>query len=321
MQRYIIRRLSLYIPTLLMASLMIFGIMRYLPGDVALIILGGDAEESMTFTGTAYENLRAQLGLDEPLPVQYGKWLWSMVSGEFGGESLQTDEPIRSMIARRVPVTLQLGALTLFIGLSVSLPMGVVAAVRQDKWADYVVRTAAYLGNAMPNFWVALLVILGLVTYFQWSPPVIYENLWDDPGVHLQIIIWPALVLSWGWTASIARMTRSTMLETLRQDYIRTARSKGLNERVVLWQHAMKNALIPVITVAGLQVESVLSGSLILENIFGVPGIGQGVVAAASARDYPVIQSLTMLLVFIALSINLLVDLAYAFVDPRIKYA
>ena len=321
MQRYLIRRLLLYVPTLILASLIIFAIMRYLPGDIALIILsGGGGVESTAFTGEQVENLREQLGLNDALPVQYGKWTWSMLTWDFGGDSLQTNEPIREIFARRIPVTLQLGLYTMLIALTISLPLGVIAAIKQDTWIDYVVRSMTILGLAMPNFWVALLVILGLVTLFSWIPPVIYYNLWDAPSDHLQLMIWPALILAWGYSSLLTRVIRSTMLEILRQDYIRTARSKGLSERSVLWRHALGNALIPVITIAGLNVEQVLAGSLILENIWGVPGIGQGIVAAATARDYPLIQSLTMLLVFMALTVNLTVDIIYGYVDPRISY-
>ena len=321
MHRYLIRRLLLYLPTLILASLVIFGIMRFLPGDIALIILsGGGGQESTSFTAEQVENLREQLGLNDALPIQYGKWAWSFLTGDFGGESLETTEPIREIFARRIPVTLQLGFYTMLIALTVSLPMGIIAAIKQDTWIDYVVRSMTILGLAMPNFWVALLVILGMVTFFSWIPPVIYSNLWDAPSDHLQLMIWPALILAWGYSSLLTRVIRSTMLEILRQDYIRTARSKGLSERLVLWRHALGNALIPVITIAGLNVEQVLAGSLILENIWGVPGIGQGIVAAARVRDYPLIQSLTMLLVFMALTVNLIVDVIYGFVDPRISY-
>lgn len=320
MQRYLTRRLLLYIPTLFLASFIIFAIMRYLPGDVALLIVSGGEDDPTPFTMEQVENIREQLGLSDPLPVQYGKWAWSMLTGGFGGDSLQTDEPIRSIFARRIPVTLQLGLYTMAIALVVSLPLGVIAAIKQDTWIDYVVRTVTILGLAMPNFWVAIMLILGMVILFSWVPPIVYYNVWDNPSDHFQLVIWPAVIVAWGYSSYITRVTRSTMLEILRQDFIRTARSKGLSERLVLWRHALSNALIPVITIAGLYVEAVLSGSLIQENIFGIPGIGQGIVAAAKNRDYPLIQSLTMLLVFFALTVNLVVDIIYAFVDPRISY-
>ena len=320
MQRYLMRRILLFIPTLFIASMIIFGIMRFLPGDVALVILGGSGAEDVGFTEKQLEDLRHQLGLNDPLLKQYGDWTWSLLRGDFGGESLSSKEPLGEIIARRLPVTLQLTLLTFTIAIVIALPLGMVAAIWQDRWPDYVARLVTILGLALPNFWVALLVITGLVLYFKWAPPVIYVNFWEDPWTHLQIIIWPALVLSWGSSSYIARVTRSTMLETLRQDYIRTARSKGLAERAVIWRHALRNALIPVVTIAGAFFGSLLSGTVILETIFGIPGLGQGIVIAATARDYPVIQTLTLLLVLLQLSVNLTVDVIYVFLNPRITY-
>ena len=318
MQGYLVRRIFLFVPTLVITSVIVFGVMNVVPGDVALAILASD--ESVGFTEQDLKDLREELGLNEPLPVQYGKWAWSMLSGEFGGESLQSGEPIREMVARRFPVTMQLALLTFTITLGISFPLGVIAALYQDKWPDYVIRSVTILGLAMPNFWVALLVLLGLVLYFTWSPPIIYENFWDSPTTNFQIMIWPALVLSWGASSFLARVTRAQVLEVLRQDYIRTARSKGLGESTVMVRHVMRNSLIPVITVLGGNLDAQLSGSVILENVFGVPGIGQGIVRGANFRDWPVITSLGMILVFITLVINLLIDLVYVALDPRISY-
>jgi peptide/nickel transport system permease protein len=318
MQQYILRRILLFIPTLLLASVATFGIMRALPGDVALVILGGEAN-----TPTALEQLEAYreaLGLRDPLPVQYGRWMLSLVNGEFGGRSLADREPIGAILARRLPVTLQLAAYALVISMVVSIPLGIIAAVRQDKWQDYVVRLATLSGHALPNFWLALVILLVLSVQFTWSPPVFYKNLWEDPLLHLQKAIWPALVLAWGFSANITRITRSNMLEVLNQDYVRTARAKGLVERMIVSRHALQNALIPVLTLSGLQLAGLLGGTVVLESIFGMPGIGQGIVLAANSRDYPVIQTLAMLLVFMMLCLNLLVDLCYAAIDPRISY-
>ena len=320
MHKYVARRLILFFPTLLLASLAIFGIMRVIPGDVALVILSG-GDEDLSFSQIDYDNLRASLGLDRPLPVQYGKWLWSMVNGEFGGRSLADREQLASIIGRRLPVTLQLALYTFIMALAVSLPLGVLAALKQNQWQDYVARITTIAGHAMPNFWLALLVLLVMVVVFRWSPPLFYAHVWDNPQDHLLKMLWPALILAWGFSSNVTRVTRSNMLEVLRQDYVRTARSKGLRERIVIARHTLRNAMIPVITVAGLQLEGLLSGTVILESIFGIPGLGQGIVLGATTRDYPVIQSLTMLLVLTALSINLIVDLVYGFVDPRIKYS
>ena len=318
MKGYVIRRLLLFVPTLFFASLLIFGAMRVLPGDVAARILN---EEEGVITKDQYDALREKLGLREALPVQYGKWIWSMVNGEFGGSSLVSREPIADMVSRRLIVTGQLAMYTIVLTMIIAIPLGILAAVYQDKWPDYVIRTFTIAGHAIPNFWLALMVLLLLVLVVEWSPPLRYVHVWENPVAHLQKVIWPVLILTWGYTAFMTRITRSNVLEVLRQDYVRTARSKGLHEVVVMSRHVLRNALIPVITVGGFYLSFLLSGSLILENIFGIPGIGQGIIHGATERDYPVIQSLTLLLVFFLLTVNLLVDLLYKLVDPRIDYS
>ena len=318
MKGYVIRRLLLFVPTLFFASLLIFGAMRVLPGDVAARILN---EEEGVVSQAEYDALREKLGLEEPIPVQYGKWIWSMVNGEFGGSSLVSREPIADMVSRRLIVTGQLALYTIVLTMIAAIPLGILAAIYQDKWPDYVIRTITITGHAIPNFWLALMVLLLLVLVVEWSPPLRYVHVWENPVAHLQKVIWPVLILTWGYTAFMTRITRSNVLEVLRQDYVRTARSKGLNEVVVLGRHVLRNALIPVITVGGFYLSFLLSGSLILENIFGIPGIGQGIIAGATERDYPVIQSLTLLLVFFLLGVNLLVDLLYKIIDPRIDYS
>ena len=318
MKGYVIRRLLLFVPTLFFASLLIFGAMRVLPGDVAARILN---EEEGVVSQAEYDALREKLGLEEPIPVQYGKWIWSMMNGEFGGSSLVSREPISEMVSRRLIVTGQLALYTIVLTMIAAIPLGILAAIYQDKWPDYVIRTITITGHAIPNFWLALMVLLLLVLVVEWSPPLRYVHVWENPVAHLQKVIWPVLILTWGYTAFMTRITRSNVLEVLRQDYVRTARSKGLNEVVVLGRHVLRNALIPVITVGGFYLSFLLSGSLILENIFGIPGIGQGIIAGATERDYPVIQSLTLLLVFFLLGVNLLVDLLYKIIDPRIDYS
>ena len=318
MRQYIARRLLLFIPTLFVASLAIFIMMRIVPGDVAQVILGGEGTDALALERV--ETLRAELGLADPLPIQYGRWLWSMVNGEFGGRSLIDKEPLAAIVARRWPVTFQLALYAIIFSVVISVPMGVLAAVKQDRWPDYLVRVFTIAGHAVPSFWLALVLILVLAVYFNWTPPLRYQALWQDPLAHLQKVVWPVLVLGWSFSSNIARVTRSNMLEVLRQDYIRTARSKGLIDGTVLWRHALRNALIPVTTLTGLQLASLLSGTVILESIFGLPGMGQGIVLAANARDYPVVQSMAMFLVVAMLTLNLLIDLLYAFIDPRIKY-
>jgi peptide/nickel transport system permease protein len=320
MRQYLARRLLLFIPTLFLASLGIFTAMRVIPGDVAVIILAGEESIDMV-SQEQFDNLRRELGLSDPLPLQYGKWVWSMVNGEFGGRSLLDKEPMSEVVVRRGLVTLQLAFYTIVLSMVAAVPLGVIAAVKQDKWPDYAIRIFTITGHALPNFWLALLTLLFLVLYFHWSPPLRYQPFWDSPWNHFQKVIWPVLILSWGYSSNITRIARSSMLEVLRQDYIRTARSKGLRNSIVLWRHALRNAIIPVVTLGGLLVGGLLSGTVILEAIFGLPGIGQGIVQSATLRDYPVIQSLAMLLVVIMLSLNLLIDIIYAYIDPRITYS
>ena len=309
----------LFVPTLLIASLTIFGLMRVLPGDVAAVI-AGTADSEAGAQAEELEIIREELGLNDPLPIQYGRWIWSMVNGSFGGESLWDGEELRDVIGRRLPVTLQLALYTVVISL-LSIPLGILAALNRDRWPDYVIRVTTIAGHAMPNFWIALVLLLVLVLYFSWTPPLIYDNFWENPGLHMQKMVWPALTLAWGYSSYVTRVVRSNILEVMPQDYIRTARSKGLSSGIVVSRHVLRNALIPVITLAGLQLAALLSGTVILETIFGLPGIGQGIVMGAQTRDYPVVQSLAMLLVFLMLSVNLVVDLVYGWIDPRISYA
>lgn len=319
MRQYLLRRLLLFFPTLVVASLAIFIIMRMLPGDVALLILGGQDANSPV-AAQQLEAYRQALGLNDPYPVQYAGWVWSLLNGTWGGASLFDRESVGAIIARRLPVTLQLAAYAVIISALISIPLGVIAAVRQDRWPDYLVRVITIAGNAMPNFWIALLVLLSLSLYLAWAPPVFYKNLWEDPATHLQKVLFPTLILAWGFSANVTRVTRASMLEVLRQDYVRTAQAKGLAGKVVLLRHALRNALMPVITLSGLQLAGLLGGTVILETIFGLPGLGQGIVLAASTRDYPVIQSLVMLLVFMMLALNLVIDACYGFIDPRVSY-
>ena len=318
MGRYIAWRLALIVPTVLAASIVIFVVMRVLPGDIVLVILSGSGEAVVS--PEAREALEEELGLNDPLPVQYGRWLRSMVNGGFGGRSLESRDYIRSIIGRQLPVTLLLTGYTVLLSIFVSVPLGVFAAVRSGRWPDYVIRVTTLGGLALPNLWVALLVILGLLLLYRWSPPVIYASPWSHPWAHIQMMAWPALILAWEQSSHIVRVTRSSMLTALSQEYTVTARSKGLSEKSIVWGHALPNALIPAVTMLGLQFGSLVSGALILETIFGLPGIGRGLVQAALARDYPVIQSLASLLVFLSLIVNLAVDTISTYIDPRISH-
>ncbi len=317
MRRYVAYRLGLMVPTALIASIVLFGIMRALPGDVTTVILSGAG--SSAHSVEAREALRDELGLDDPLPVQYGRWLWSMVNGELGGRSLTTGETVRTLVGRQFSVTLLLTLYAVVLSMAISIPAGVLAAVRRDRWPDYLIRVLTSVGQAIPSFWVALLVILGLLVWFRWSPPIVYAPPWRAPSEHLQIMIIPALLLAWEYSAHVTRVTRAAMIEALGHDYVRTARGKGLNERIVIWRHSVRNALIPSTTVLGLQLGTLLGGTLILEMIFGLPGLGRGVVQAAVERDYPVVLSVSVLLVLTMMVTNLSLDLLTTWLDPRLR--
>ncbi len=305
-------------PTLLLASVVIFLIMRAVPGDVALVVLGGSGES--THDVEQIERVREELGLNDPLVVQYGDWVWSLVNGDFGGRSLESRESIASIVGRQFPVTLLLTFYAIILSVVVSIPLGVIAAKTQDRWPDYLIRAVSVAGQSVPTFVLALLVLLGLVVVIEWSPPIIYADPWDDPIRHARIVFLPTVVLAVGLGAALLRITRGAMLEVLGQDFIRTARSKGLGERVVLIRHGLRVALLPVLTVSGLQVGALLGGAVVLESIFGLPGIGRGMVQAVTSRDYPVVQALAMLIVFLVLAINFFTDVLYVFIDPRISY-
>ena len=316
MHRYIAWRLALIVPTVTAASVVIFVVMRVLPGDVAGAVVG-----DVPIAPEARAALREQLGLNDPLPTQYGRWLWSRVSGDIGGRYLEIREPIGCIVGRQLPVTLLLASYTILLSIFVSVPLGVLAAVRSNRWPDRLIRLVTLGGLATPNLWIALLVLLGLLPFFRWSPPIIYASPSTNPWNHIQMVAWPALILAWEYSSHLVRVTRSSMLEALGRAYITTARSKGLPGSVIVLRHALPNALIPTVTMIGLQFGTLVSGALILETIFGLPGIGRGLVQAALARDYPVVQSLASLLVFSSLIVNLVVDLIYARIDPRIFHS
>jgi peptide/nickel transport system permease protein len=301
----------------LFASMIIFSVMRILPGDVAAVILSGSGEAPHSVE--VREALRKELDLNDPYLVQYGKWLWSMIVGEFGGRSLVDGQPIRILVARQLPVTLLLATYTVALSVIVSLPLGVLAAWRRNRWLDYLVRFVTIPGQALPNFWIALILLLGLVYAFQWSPPIVYTHPWEDLGNHFQIILLPVLLLAWEYSSHIVRVTRASILNAMNEDYVITARAKGLAEHDIILRHVLHNALVPVVTVLGLQLGGLLGGTLILESVFGLPGLGRGIIQAALARDYPVVQSLATLLVFAVLSLNLVIDFVYRIIDPRIS--
>jgi peptide/nickel transport system permease protein len=316
MYKYVIRRLLLSIPVLLLSSLIVFGLMRVMPGDALTVLMG----ESGNVSAKDLQKLQKELGLDRPYVEQYGIWLWQMVSLN-PGYSIFTNEPITVALKKAVPVTLELAALAIILGLIIAIPVGVLSATRQDSASDYVGRVVAVSGLSMPDFWLGTLVITFAAIWFHWIPPIGYVSLWESPWKNLQQFLLPAGILGFRLSAATMRMTRSTVLEVLREDYVRTAWAKGLAGRIVVYKHALKNALIPVITIVGGQLGVLLAGTVVVETIFALPGMGRLTVEAILYRDYPIVQTNVMLVAATLVTLNLVVDLAYAWLDPRIRYS
>jgi peptide/nickel transport system permease protein len=312
-QSYILRRLLIAVPSLLIASLIVFTLPRLIPGDVVQLMLEEKAY------GKDLADLRAKLGLDRPIPVQYVDWVGRLARGDLG-ESLWTRQPVLGELARRMPVTLTLGFLAIVVAVVVGVPIGILSAVRQDGALDFFARSAAILGLSIPGFVQAIVVILLPAIWWGWTPRMGFTELAHGPATYLLQFVLPAIILGIASAAAIMRLTRGMLLEVLRQDYVRTAWAKGLRERVVVLKHSLKNAIIPVVTVLGLQIAQIAGGSVIIESIFGLPGMGQFLLEAITQRDYPVIQGINLLIVVIIVATNLLVDLFYAVIDPRIRY-
>ena len=318
MRAYIIRRLLLIIPTLFILSILVFLSARFIPGDVIDTMV---ASNQTTMYGIDREALLRALGLDAPVHVQYGRWLEGILLRGTLGTSLLGDWPVEEKIVGRLPVTLELGFLAIVIGLVIGVPIGIYSSIRQDTAADYVGRTVAIFGLATPNFWLGIMVMTYPAIWWGWSPPMQLIPLSDDLLGNLGMFLIPSLILGTALSAATMRMARTMMLEVLRQDYIRTAWSKGLRERVVVVRHAIKNALIPVVTLIGLQLPILVGGSVIMENIFNLPGLGRLMLPALTDRDYPVISGINMFFATAVVAINLVIDLIYGYLDPRVRYA
>lgn len=319
MRDYVLRRLLLFVPTLFVVSVLIFGIMRVLPGDVALVILGGGEGGSSGLSQSAADQLRESLGLKKPLVIQYTDWIGGLVTGDTQ-KSLRTHRPVLAEMEVRWPVTIELAFLSIFVSVMVGLPLGILSAIKQDSVMDYILRFISIAGMVAPTFWTAILVLLVLGKYLRWIPPVVFASLLDDPWTNLQQMMPPSLVLGTFLAGSLSRMARSSMLEVLRQDYITTARSKGLRQRVVLYRHALKNALPPIVTLSGVQLAHVIGGVVVIETVFNLPGIGKMLFDSVMSRDFPVTQTVILFLVGAFLVLNLLIDILYARLDPRIRY-
>ncbi len=313
LRKYLLKRFLVAIPSFLIATVIVFSLARLIPGDVVVLMM----EENQY--AEDLEALRAKLGLDRPIYIQYFEWMGRFARGDLG-ESLYTRRPVASELASRVPVSLELGAVALFFAILMGVPIGILAAVRQDTPQDYVARGGAILGLSVPGFWLGTLVVVLPAIYFKWTPSIQFTRWEVDPWAHLSQFVLPGFLLGIASAASIMRLTRTQLLEVLRHDYVRTAWSKGLGERVVVLKHSLKNALIPVVTVLGLQIAQVLSGTVIFESIFGLPGMGRFLFDAISERDYPVIQGINLVVVTTVVAVNLAVDAVYALLDPRIRY-
>ena len=317
MTTYVIRRLLLIIPTLLILTILVFFLVRFLPGNVIDLL---EADMEYRDMEIDREALMRMLGLDVPFYVQYARWMEGIFLHGTLGKSLFAGHTVEEKIIAGLPVTIQLGAMALVLGQLIALPVGIYSAIRQDTPADYVGRTVAVIGMATPNFWLALLVMIYPGIWWGWSPPMEYTPLSEDPPENMKTLIIPAVILGTAMSAGTMRLTRTMMLEVLRQDYIRTARSKGLRERVVILRHTVKNALIPVVTLAGAQLPILVGGSVIMENIFNLPGLGRLFVDALGQRDYPMVSGINLFLASIVLLNNLFIDLLYPYLDPRVRY-
>ena len=318
MRKYLAQRLLIAIPTLFGVTLLIFIAMRVLPGD-PLAAISGEGGGTYVLSPEQLRAARASLGLDRPYAIQYLDWLGDILRGDLG-KSFWRGEPIRELIFRRAPITGQIALMAVILSWVIGLPVGLIGAVWRNSWTDYAFRLVLTLFMAIPSFWVGLMIVLSLVLAFTWRPPLTIAYLWDDPARNLQMTGGPALALGVALAAMMARITRSSVLEVLGEDYVRTARAKGVRERVVVWRHALVNAMLPILTVSGTAFGALLGGSVAVERAFGVPGLGLALVFAVAERDWMLIQNLVLLYGVIFVLINLVVDVSYGWFDPRIRY-
>ncbi len=319
MTAYVIKRLLLFIPTIVIVTFVAFFIINILPGDAALLSFLGEGEGGEV-DQEALANLRKELGLDRPLMVQYGDWFAGVMTGDFG-TSFKTKTPVIDALKRRFPLTIQLAVMSVILSMVIAVPLGVWSAVKQDSGIDYGSKIFTILFVAAPTFWTAMLMQTALVRWTGWLPSLLYVELWDKPLENLVIMIFPAMILGLHDMAFIARLTRSSMLEVLREDYVRTARAKGLKDWVVIGRHSLKNAFLPILTVSGWRFSNLIGGIVIIETVFNLPGIGNLLITSLELRDYPSIQALILVPALAVMAINLVVDLLYGWLDPRVRYA
>lgn len=317
MGSYAVRRLLALIPTLIIASMIVFSVVRMIPGDVLDLMLSNNMYAASA--DQAREQLEAELGLDQPIYLQYFEWAKGVVLHADLGDSLWQDTPVSGQIAERLPVTIQLAVLSLIIALLVALPVGIWSAMRQETISDHVGRSFSILALAVPNFWLGTMVVILPAMLWGWTPPNRIEPFFEAPWNNIKVFFLPSLVLGTSLSAVVMRMTRTMMLEVLRQDYIRTAWAKGLRERTVVMRHAVKNALIPVVTLIGILVPILIGGTVIIEQIFRLPGLGELLLSAVNKRDYPIVTGLFLVSGVLVITVNLIVDLCYGLLDPRVR--
>jgi peptide/nickel transport system permease protein len=305
------------VPTLLAITIVVFGAVRFLPGNILDSLLGVDAP---SINAETKAEMAKRYGFDQNIAVQYGVWISDLAHGNLG-RSFISGRPVLTDVAPRIPVTVELSLLGIIISLLISLPVGMLAAIKQNSIIDYVARSISIASLSIPSFWLGLVVIVFGLILFRWTPPLQYTPPWQDLGTNLKILWVPALILGTALSGITMRYTRTTMLEILNLDYVRTARAKGLPERILVARHALPNALIPVITVVGLQVPLLVGGTVVLEQIFSIPGMGSYLLNSIQQRDYPVVQAIVMMTASVVVVTSLVVDVAYAFLDPRVEYS
>ncbi|MBI2314315.1 MAG: ABC transporter permease [Betaproteobacteria bacterium] len=314
MLRYVIQRILLMIPTLLGVALLVFLMLRLMPGD-AVEVMYADSNAPKE----VIEQERARLGLDQPVHVQFVRWMGDILQGDFG-YSMWTGRPVMEEIASRLELSLQVAIMASILAVLISLPMGTLSALFKDRWPDHLIRVISIAGLAVPSFWLGMIIILVLLSYFHWAPPLTFTPFLKDPMTNLSQLIWPALAVGYRYSAVATRMTRSALLEVLQEDYIRTARAKGVFERLVVARHAMRNAMLPVVTVIGLEFAFLIGGLVVTEQVFNLNGIGRLFVHAIARSDFTMIQALVLLVATCFVVVNFLVDLLYGVLDPRIRY-
>ena len=303
------------IPTLFGVAVLIFVLMRVIPGDIVKLRYA----DSGFLSAETLAKERRLLGLDKPLWYQFGKWFWDLAHGNFG-VSMYTGRPITQELKMRLLLSLQVAMMAMIIAIFIAVPLGTLAALKQDTWLDYAIRVFSIAGLATPSFWLGIMMIFVLLIFFKWLPPMVFTPLWKDPWANLSQLVWPAAAVGYRYSATSTRMTRSAVLDVLREDYVRTARAKGLREKLVLIRHTLKNAMLPVISVIGMELAMLIGGMVVTEQVFNLNGIGLLLVQSIERRDYTMIQSLILLAALFFITINFFLDILYAWFDPRVRY-